>query len=157
MTGIALRAATGTDEAFLAAVYASTREAELAVTDWTEEMKATFCRSQFDAQTQHYQTHYPTAEYFVIERAGDRVGRLYVNRNSSEIRIMDLALLPEWRGQGVGTKLLLDLQREAAEADKLLSIHVEKFNPALTLYERLGFRTEIDRGVYLLLHWQAPN
>lgn len=155
MEPLALRPVTGADRDFLAAVYASTRLEELAVTGWTDEEKAGFCRMQFDAQDGHYRHHYPAARFEVVECAGVPVGRLYVDRWSREIRIMDIVLLPEHRGKGFGTRLLGELQQEAAETGRLLSIHVERMNPALRLYERLGFRLTEDKGVYLLLGWTA--
>ncbi|HEY8991809.1 MAG TPA: GNAT family N-acetyltransferase [Luteolibacter sp.] len=141
------------DGEFLARLYASTREEELEPTGWSDEQKRLFCRMQFDAQAAHYREHYPAAEYSVIECDGVAGGRLYVNRGAKEIRIMDLALLPEWRGKGIGSRLLRELQEETAAGGMRLSIHVEKFNPALRLYERLGFQLAEDRGVYLLLSW----
>ena len=81
------------------------------------------------------------------------VGRLYVARWEKEIRIVDITLLPEFRGTGIGTKLLRDLQTEARSACKSLTIHVERFNRALTLYQRLGFKEVEDKGVYLLMRW----
>ena len=63
-----------------------------------------------------------------------------------EIRIVDIALLPEFCNRGIGTTLLRGLQSEAAAAGKPLRIHVERFNPAMRLYERLGFRPVADRG-----------
>jgi GNAT superfamily N-acetyltransferase len=150
---IRLRPATTGDRDFLAAVYASTRMEELSATDWTDVQKADFCEMQFAAQDAHYRQHYPTADFQVIEINGIPAGRLYVDRWKEEIRIMDIALLPEHCGKGIGTKLLLDLQQEAAGCGKSLSIHVERFNPALRLYERLGFRMTEDKGVYLLLEW----
>jgi ribosomal protein S18 acetylase RimI-like enzyme len=78
-----------------------------------------------------------------------------VDRWDKEIRIMDIALLPEHRGVGIGTGLLRELQEEARAAGKSLSIHVEKFNPALRLYERLGFQPQEDKGVYLLMVWRG--
>ena len=139
----------------LCAVYASTRAEELAVTDWSAEQKAQFCRQQFTAQDAHYRTHYPTARFSVIEREGLPIGRLFVDRWEKEIRIMDIALLPEHRGAGIGTRLLCELQEEARAAGRALSIHVEKFNPALRLYERLGFRAKEDKGVYVLMEWRG--
>jgi ribosomal protein S18 acetylase RimI-like enzyme len=146
-----LRPVAAGDRAFLAAVYASTRMEELAATDWTDAQKADFCEMQFTAQDAHYRQHYLTADFQVIEIEGTPAGRLYVDRWENEIRIMDIALLPRYRGKGVGTRLLLELQQEAAGCGKILSIHVERFNPALRLYERLGFRMAEDKGVYLLL------
>ncbi len=64
---------------------------------------------------------------------------------------MDIALLPERRNEGIGTHLLKSLIHESEASGKILSIHVERFNPALRLYERLGFRQKADKGVYLLM------
>jgi ribosomal protein S18 acetylase RimI-like enzyme len=152
---ISLRPITPEEDSFLAGLYASTRAEELAVTGWSDEEKAVFCRRQFDAQTAHYRENYPGASLQVIERAGAAIGRLYVARWDREIRIMDIALLPEHRGAGIGTKLLRELQNEARSAGKSLTIHVERFNPALRLYERLGFKQVEDKGVYLLMEWRA--
>ncbi len=152
---ITFRPSSDADREFLQAVYAGTRAEELAVTRWSEHEKARFCQQQFAAQDAHYRQHYPAATFSVIERDGWPIGRLYVDRSEQEIRIMDIALLPEHRGAGIGTKLLRELQEEARSARKALSIHVEKFNPALRLYERLGFCTREDKGVYLLMEWRG--
>jgi len=152
---ISLRSIAPEDDSFLAGLYASTRAEELAVTGWNDEETAAFCRRQFDAQTAHYRENYPGASLQVIERAGVPIGRLYVARWEREIRIMDIALLPEHRGSGTGSKLLRELQEEARSAGKTLTIHVERFNPALRLYERLGFKMTEDKGVYLLMRWSA--
>ena len=154
---VRLRQAKDEDVEFLRILYASTREEELAVTGWSDVQKRDFCRMQFDAQAAHYLEHYPAAEFSIIEYDGNAAGRLYVNRGEREIRIMDLALLPEWRGKGIGTSLLRELQGEAAALGMPLSIHVEQFNPALRLYERLGFRPVEDRGVYYLLSWESEG
>jgi ribosomal protein S18 acetylase RimI-like enzyme len=154
---ISLRPITPADTPFLARVYASSRAEELAVTGWSEELKADFCRSQFDAQSAYYAEHYPGASFQIIERDGWPVGRLYVDRSEKEIRIVDITLLPEFRGSGAGTKLLCDLQDEARAAGKSLTIHVERFNRALELYQRLGFQQTEDKGVYLLMSWTSEE
>ena len=148
-----LRPITPADMSFLARVYASTRWDELAPTGWSDEEKAIFCRRQFDAQSAHYAAAYPGASFQVIERDSVAIGRLYVARWEKEIRIVDISLLPEARGTGIGTKLLRDLQDEARSAGKSLTIHVERFNRALQLYQRLGFQEIEDKGVYLLMSW----
>jgi len=66
---------------------------------------------------------------------------------------VDLALLPPHRNAGIGTAILRDLLAEAAVAQKPVRIHVEKFNPALRLYARLGFAPTEDKGVYLFMKW----
>ena len=155
MTSIVLRPITPEDESFLALLYASTRADELAITGWNDEQKAMFCRMQFNAQTTDYQRNYPDASFDVIERNGVAAGRLLVLRGDEMIHVIDIALLPEHRGAGIGTKLLRELQEEARAAGKPLTIHVERFNPALRLYERLGFKQVEEKGVYLLLQWSS--
>lgn len=147
---VTLRPVGEGDEEHLRRVYAGTREDELALVDWDASAKESFLRQQFDAQDAHYRT-YPDASLDVIDVGGEPAGRLYVARWPDEIRIMDIALLPEYRGRGIGTNLLEALLDEAAMEGKRLSIHVEKVNPARALYERLGFAEAGDRGVYVLL------
>lgn len=151
MPDVTLRPIELGDEGFLYTVYASTRLEELAQTGWSEPQKETFLRQQFDAQSSYYEENYRGATFDVILSGGRPVGRLYVARWQEEIRIVDIALLPEHRGMGIGTHLLNALISESEETDKPLSIHVERFNPALRLYERLGFHEVEDKGVYLLM------
>lgn len=146
-----LRPARAEDRDFLLRVYASTREEELRLVDWSDEQKAAFVQQQFESQDAYYREHYDPATFDVIEVDGEPIGRLYVARWEEEIRIIDIALVPEHRGRGIGTVLLRDLLDEGARTGKRVSIHVERDNPALRLYERLGFAPVEDRGVYLLL------
>lgn len=146
------------DREFLKQVYGSTRLEELAMTDWSDEQKAAFIEHQFAAQTAHYAQHYaPHAEYFVIEVVGRPIGRLYIARWSREIRLMDITLLPEVRGQGWGQVLLAQILEEGARTGKKVSIHVEMYNPALRLYDRLGFRKLSEYGMYYLMEWQPAG
>ena len=93
----------------------------------------------------------------MIEADGEPVGRLYVDRWPEEIRIVDISLLPEFRARGIGSALIRELQREARASTKTLSIHVERFNRALTLYRRLSFEAAGEHGVYLLLRWSPSG
>jgi ribosomal protein S18 acetylase RimI-like enzyme len=153
--GAGFRAITPADMQFLCALYRSTREAELSRVPWSEAEKQRFIQMQFDAQHAHYQAHYPKAEWLVIERDGAPIGRLYLETWESEIRIIDIALMPQARGQGLGAAILRDLMDEARALGRSVGIHVEKTNPAMTLYRRLGFRPVEDKGVYDLLCWSA--
>lgn len=142
------------DEPFLSQVYASTRLEELAVTDWNDEQKAAFLRMQFVAQHKFYQDNYTETDFLVILQDDTPIGRLYVACWQEEIRIVDIALLPAYRGTGVGTTILRDLLAEADAAGKPVRIHVERDNPALRLYQRLGFVMIEDKGVYLFMERQ---
>lgn len=153
--GVALRPITDADLPFLERVYASTRTEELAQTDWGDAQKAAFLSFQFQAQHRHYATHYTDAEFLVVERDAAAVGRLYLHWRREELRIVDIALLPEARGDGLGTTLLEALQAAATAQRKRVSIHVERMNPAMRLYLRLGFRKAGEHGIYDLMEWRA--
>ncbi len=153
---ISFRPIRGDDREFLYRIYASTRADELAMVDWPEEQKAGFLRQQFEAQHHHYQEYYKDAEFLLVEKDGVPVGRFYVARWEKEIRLVDIALLPEHRGAGLGGALVASLLAEGAAAGKPVSIHVEVFNPALRLYRRLGFEPAGERGPYVLMRWTPP-
>jgi ribosomal protein S18 acetylase RimI-like enzyme len=158
MAELTLRPVTAEDRPFLERVYASTRAEELAVVPWTDLQKAAFLRFQFDDQDRHYRQHYAQARFDVVLAGGTAVGRLYVDRSGSEIRLIDIALLPEHRGAGIGSALLGALIAEARREQKPLTIHVEHGNPAQRLYQRLGFRfTGSETGVYRLMEWRASD
>ena len=149
--GLTFRPIANADLPFLSGLYASTREQELAHVPWTPEQKAAFFDMQFRAQHAHYQQHYPGAQWLVILRGSEPIGRLYIDRWPKEHRLVDIALTPAHRSQGYGTALLQDLIDEAGDAGKPLTIHVEKNNPARALYDRLGFLPVDEHGVYDLL------
>jgi ribosomal protein S18 acetylase RimI-like enzyme len=153
MPQLTLRPITSDDLAILYQIYASTRAEELAQTDWTGEQKTAFLQQQFMAQHQYYQANYSGAQFQIIEETGQPIGRWYVDQWEDQIRIIDIALLPDQRGRGIGTQLIDRILTEGRALNLPVTIHVERFNPALHLYERLGFRVAEDKGVYLLLKW----
>ena len=154
---ISLRSANERDEGFLRLVYAESRRQELDQVEWPDGAREEFLRGQFDAQAAHYVKHYPGADFLIVEHEGRPAGRLYVRRSPPEIRIMDIALVPEVRGKGIGAALLQQLIDEGRASARIITIHVEKFNPALRLYERLGFRAVDDRGAYWFLQWSPAQ
>lgn len=156
-TEVRLRPATAADRGLLFDVYASTRAEELAAVPWDEATKRAFLTQQFDAQDAHYRTHYPRTTYEVIEVGGEAAGRLYLDRGERDVLIVDIALLPAFRGRGTGGSILREILEEAESQGKRVSIHVEVQNPAHSLYERLGFTRVEERGVYVLLEWTPPG
>jgi ribosomal protein S18 acetylase RimI-like enzyme len=150
-TAVTLRPLREDESEFSARVYASTREQELAPLPWTAEQKAAFVAQQFAAQSVHYAGHYADASWDVIVVDGESAGRLIVHRGHAEINVVDIALLPEYRGRGAGTTILRAICAEADAAALPVTVHAEHMNPARRLYERLGFVAVDDLGVYLKL------
>lgn len=125
------------DQTFLFHVFATTRpDITLGL---PPEQAQEMMRMQYQAQARHYNQVFPRAQYSIILAEDHKIGRLYVDRNETEIRILDIALLPDFRGQGLGTRLVQELQEEAKLAGVPLRIHVELGSREISFYERLGF------------------
>ena len=150
---VSLRPITEDDLPFLRRVYVTSRDYEMAVVPWSEEQKLAFLEGQFAAQHAHYRQHFTKAEFWIVLVDGEPAGRLYLDRRAEEHRLVDVSLAPEHRGQGLGSALLRDVMADAAAAGKRVTIHVEIFNPAMRLYQRLGFRAIDDQGPYHLMEW----
>ena len=154
---ITLRDIRPEDEAFLFEVYASTRAQEMALVPWDDEQRRSFLTMQFAAQHAHYREQFPDANYSVILRDNLPLGRFYVLKEKSEIRILDITILPEYRNSGIGTSLLRELLDEAAQSKQRVLIYVETFNPSLRLFECLGFKSIAEEGINFLMEWRpAP-
>lgn len=142
------------DLPFVAALYASTRAEEVAATGWSEEMQQAFLDHQFQAQHNHYQGHYPTAAWLVVEAGGEPIGRLYLDDREGDLHLIDISLVPGRRGGGIGTAIMEDLLDWARTRGKTMTLYVEPPNPARRLYERFGFATEGEAGVYEMMVWR---
>jgi ribosomal protein S18 acetylase RimI-like enzyme len=147
LSELVLRPETPQDEAFCFELYASTRKEELDAWGWPAEMRRAFLQMQFKA-CQGHRAVFPNADFRIVDLAGRNLGRIIVDRAATEFRLVDIALLPEYRNAGVGTALLRALLAEAASAGKPLRLTVRKGNRAARLYSRLGFvktgETEMD-------------
>jgi GNAT superfamily N-acetyltransferase len=136
-------------------IYASTRADEMALVPWDAAQKQSFVQMQFSAQQKHYRAYFPHATHDMILVEGQPVGRLYVDRREAEIRILDMTLLPQARGRGIGILIVQDLMKEAAYRNQSLSIYVESFNRSLGLFQRLGFVKTEENGASWLMVWRA--
>lgn len=142
------------DQTFLKQVYASTRQEELKHADWDDVEKDAFLAQQFYFQHQYYKQQFENAEFLIILKDQKPIGRLYVDRNDFEdIRLIDIALLPEHCNQGIGTSLIKDLMQDSQKCGKPIRIYVEQYNPALRLYQRLNFKKVGENGAYFLMKW----
>lgn len=154
---LSLRPIQDKDLNLLFEIYSSTRTEELQqVAVWSEEQKHAFLTQQFNAQHDYYQKNYVGAGFYIIYKNNVPIGRLYIQEDfqGKEIRIIDIALLPVWRNQGLGTSILKDILGRAKDINRPVTIHVESFNPAMKLYEKLGFnKISETNGVYHLMEY----
>lgn len=149
-----LRPAGPKDESFLLRLYGSTRNEELALTNWSARERDAFLRSQFELRTRSYRQHYPRADNCVIVLHGVSIGSLIVDRGPDALTLVNIALLPEYRGTGIGSGLLQELLADAARTFRPLRLSVLKSNRARKLYERLGFGPTGSDGEYLSMEWR---
>lgn len=157
MPEITYRPVRDTDQELNFRIYASTRADEMARVGWSDAEKEAFLRFQYRAQKTHYDEHFPDAAFDLILVEGEPAGRLYVDRRPDEIRLVDIALLPQRRGQGIGGRILRSLLAEGEEKALVVRIHVERDNPAMRLYRRLGFEKVAEQGVYDLMEWTPAS
>lgn len=153
---ITLRDADDADRPFLLALYAATREAEMAMVPWTEPQKRAFVEMQFAAQLRGYAETYPGAAHQIVLAADGPAGRIYLHRGEREIHILDITVAPACRNSGIGSAVLREVLAEADRTGKTVGIFVEDFNPSRRLFERLGFCVAGQDGFQLQLE-RAPR
>jgi len=153
---LTLRAVTADDEALLLSVYDSSRADELAPVQWQEGQREAFVKWQFDLQRREYDARFPDAEYAVILVDDQPAGRIWIGRDTEEIHLLDIVVLPEFQNRGVGRALLKGLIDEARQTGKALRHYVFVMNAdALRFYERLGFVVIEEIGAYKHMEWKS--
>jgi len=157
VTQVTLRREQSDGEALLFQIYASTREEELNLAGWDLPTRRAFVEMQFKAMRQGYGSTFPQAEFSIILRNGIPAGRLVVNRDDDEIRVVDIALLPAFRNQGIGSILLKGICAEAFRSHQPVRITVLKNHRSIRLYQRLGFVRVQDSGAYDLMEWRPET
>jgi len=140
------------DRLFLLQLYSSTRvDIRTYASHMSIEEQEIFIEMQFNAQDRHYKKHYPDAEFLIIKWKKKDVGRFYVEEWPSQFRIIDITIDPEYRGRGIGQKVMSLIMAKAEAKDKSTSIHVDKENKAINLYKRLGFVIDGGTEIYHLM------
>lgn len=154
---VTLRPVSQDDEAFLFQLYSQARIDEMGARDWDPKQQEFFLRMQFNAQQQFYQAEYADADYRIILLDQQPVGRIVIARRGDEMLVVDIALMPEQRNAGIGTLLLREIMAEAMQTGKPIRLQVTKFNPAIRLYERLGFSKVGETGTHFLMEWKPKD
>lgn len=151
---ISLRPFRADDQEFLYQLYASTRLHEIAGFGWPTAQQEMFLRMQFNAQYRSYEAVYGQAEHQIVEQDGKPVGRIMVLWEKDFALLVDIALLAEHRGRAIGGDLLRDLIQKCTDAGVPLRLQVLKNNPALGLYQRLGFISTGEDQMYIQMERQ---
>ena len=157
---LSLRPATDGDQEFLVGVFASTRADELQALAWNPVQAEMFINIQYNAQQQSYRLSYPDAENNIILHGGQPIGRMLIDRSEAAIHLVDIAILPEYRNHGVGTELIGGLLAEGVTSGRAVVLSVFHTNPAIRLYDRLGFSKVDEESLYWKMRWlpgQTPS
>ncbi|PLP95596.1 GNAT family N-acetyltransferase [Pseudomonas sp. FFUP_PS_473] len=154
---VKLRALEADDMDFIEHLYATSRADEMSHSGWPAEQIAAFLKMQFHAQHVYYQEHFAGSDFLIIEVEAQRVGRIYTWFGKTCVTLIDIALLPEFQKNGIGSELLEDLLCRADESELPIELSVEPYNPALKLYERFGFQVINQTGVYLRMRREVPS
>jgi len=149
-TPMSFRPATDGDADFLFELFASTR-VDITLSDIPLKQKRLIMRQQFHAQTTHYASHFSQADFLIVMQGKTRIGRLVIDRDQTEIRVIDIAILPQWRGQGIGTRLMTDILTEGRVSDRPVRLHAEKMGRVVEFYRRLGFEVIEEKEMHFYM------
>ena len=124
-----LRAAASNDYDFLY---------DLKVATMKEYVAATWGWDDADQEESFRQRFKPDGWNIIVVDNQD-VGALRVRRKEMEIHLVNIAILPQYQGHGLGSRIINSVLEEARDTDLPVTLQVLKVNPARGLYERLGF------------------
>jgi ribosomal protein S18 acetylase RimI-like enzyme len=154
---LAIRPEVPDDLDFQYRLYASTRAEEMARVGWPEAQTRAFLYQQAGAQIHHYRHHYPDAAFLVCMQGAEPIGRIYLSLGADELRLMDIALLPDHRGLGLGRVLMAAVVEIASQSNVAIGLHVEPNNPAAAWYRRMGFEQVAEVGAYRFMRLTAER
>ena len=151
--GLVLRPSNASDKPFIESLFASTRE-ELRLIDGERDFVESIIEMQYRAQTEGYGSQFPNAMYFVVEKLGERIGRITIDFTGDVVHIVDIAFIPAARGRGYGTSLLGGIQQSAAQIRAPVLLSVLRSNlSARNLYLKMGFGPYDATDMYERLIW----
>ncbi len=146
------READSHDDAFMRTLWARTHGEQFSVLP--PELGARLCTQQYEAQLAHYEQSYPDMTVHVLRWKGLDAGRLMLLDRQDAVDVLDLAILPEHQGQGLGSRVLRRIKDHAGP--RVVKLAVEKNRPrAQELYERLGFEAASDSNTHVFMEWQS--
>jgi ribosomal protein S18 acetylase RimI-like enzyme len=108
-------------------------------------------KMQYAGQKQSYRSSFPDAEQLIIELAGEKIGQLWIKHYEEKIHLIDISVLRDFRGKGIGSYMLNKLKSET----ETIILRVQNTNfGAIELYRRHGFIIVSNTGTYLEMEWK---
>ncbi len=156
---ISIRPATDRDEPFLKQVHEAARlwEFEVLLQTGQEELYHKVVAQQYRSQLQSYEADFPQAHYAVIQWTDRPIGRLYLNYREDEVRVLDIGILPEYRGHGIGEIVLKGICIEAGLRRVPVRLHVHYLSRARAFYQSVGFRQTAEVLPHIAMEWLHPD
>lgn len=152
------RMATAEDEPLLYRIFAEVKGHEFAPLGWPPEQLESLLRMQYQARKTGYaQTNPAAVDTILCLEDGTAVGRHLVERQPDRYRTVDIAILAEYRNRGIGAWAIRQIQQAAELEGLAYRLRVEKANPALKLYERLGFLTIASDETGFEMEWRSSK
>ncbi|MFP3917579.1 GNAT family N-acetyltransferase [Lysinibacillus telephonicus] len=146
---------TSEDESFMYKLFVSTRIQEFTLLHLSEKQIQSLLKMQYDAQKNSFHTRFPNATYEMIYLEGVRIGRMITDKKRHCIHLVDISLLPEYRGKGYGTEIIKTIQKVAIMERMDVTLYVLQGNPAQNLYERCGFYVIEKVDPYLAMRFDV--
>ena len=155
---VTLRPESSADQAFLRRLIVETVTLELGAEAWPEPMRSHLIGIQYTARLHSRRVEYPGAVSHIVQADGADAGWAVVHTTQDEVRLVDIMVLPELRGKGIGAAAIAQIC--ATAADRPVRLEVNLMNSgARRLYERFGFRVTGQDDVQYLMEkrLQCPN
>ncbi|MEI7028219.1 GNAT family N-acetyltransferase [Paenibacillus sp. y28] len=143
----------GPEHPLLFRLYTTGRQQEVEHWGWDEAQLQTFLQMQYRFQQQSYAMQYPGSRLYIIQLDGQDAGKVHVAQTDEEWVLVDIAVLPEQRGSGIGSRIIRRIQEQAAEQGKPVRLTVAAGNPAARLYERLEFKLDSYNELHAVMRW----
>lgn len=154
---LSIRPARANDQAFLTKLHHSSRD-DLRLLDAEADFIEALITLQQRAQNEGYGHDFPNALYFVVEKLGERIGRIVIDFGAQEVRLIDILFIPAARGQGYGASVIRSLQHAAAQVHTPLTLSAMHSSPqVLQWYLNLGFKIVATQATHSALTWYPPG
>lgn len=154
---LALRNSNEHDKAFFTALYASTRE-DLRQIPLPEAALQQLIQMQQDVHEKGQSQNYPRAEYLTLVYQDQAIGRLVIDEQKPDLRLIDISIIPQQQKRGFGAAVIRLLQHRATASGCKMSLAVFQQNQAaLQLYTRLGFVIGHSDALQHHMFWPAQE